>query len=330
LKNRLFLIVLLFQFVSIACNPFPKRIWKTVYSSNSKSDIIGMNFVSHTHGFALTLWELMETRNGGKTWSTRAKLLYNKYPMCIFQSLAFWDIHNMWIMGTQRSEPHAKSNGLIWITSDSGKNWKKILNPNVTNVISARFCSQKIGWIVGEIHPTEFESRDSCILRTNDGGLTWTEQNRSYGANKHIEKIDCFDCNEALALRSDNVILHTKDGGISWAQQALPAAWPLYNIRIFGNEAWVVGAEGTVFRSTDRGMTWKHVFIENTDMCDVLMLGKRGWIASVKGIFSSMDGGNGWNYEKSATSNWIKILCSWDSSIWAGGDPFIILRHDLK
>jgi photosystem II stability/assembly factor-like uncharacterized protein len=314
----------------MACNTFPKRIWKTVYSNNSKSCIMGMNFVSPTHGFALTLSEFMETRNGGKTWSTQAKLLYNKYPMCTFESLAFWDIHNMWILGTQRSEPNAKANGLIWITSDSGKNWNKLSIPSVTNIISAQFCSQQIGWIVGSIHPTQYASHDSCILRTSDGGLTWTEQNRSYGYDKHIAKIACFDCNEVLALRSDNVILHTKDGGISWVQQDFSAASPLYNIRVFGNEVWVVGAWGTVFRSTDRGMTWKRVPIENTDLWDVQMLGKRGWIASGKGIFNSMDGGNSWNYEESATSNWIKILCSWDSSIWAGGDPFIILRQDLK
>jgi len=287
-----------------------------------------MRFENPTHGFALTQYELLETSNGGKTWDARIKM--EDHPLSTFESFAFYGFNHMWIMGSQMTEPDEKWYGVIWRTSDLGQNWNKLSNPIAQYLFSAQFCSQNIGWIVGEIRSTNRIS-DSVILRTINGGQTWTEQKRDH-SGKLLRDIAYFNCDEILALRSDGAILETRNSGRNWTQRDINAASSFNRIRIFENEAWVLGSKGIVFKSIDRGVTWERVFIKTTEtLTDISMLGKLGWIVGSNGIIlSTLNGGNSWNIEKSGTLNALTCLCATNASVWAGGNNSCILRLTLK
>ena len=62
----------------------------------------------------------------------------------------------------------------LYVTSDGGQRWTKIMPKITTNRISTfthlDFVSDEIGWATGSAddHPT-------VLLKTVDGGRTWTE-----------------------------------------------------------------------------------------------------------------------------------------------------------
>jgi photosystem II stability/assembly factor-like uncharacterized protein len=337
LKIKLLIPVLLLLVVTLAAQSSSKSKWKTVYRDNTGDHITGMEFVSPAHGFVLTMWTLLETIDAGKTWIKRVEAPQWNLSLT-FGPFSLWDAQNMWILGHQNRNPKEKWDGFIWITHDSGQSWNKILLPSVTRIMDSHFCSQNIGWVIGEIHPTDLAERDSCILRTIDGGQTWTEMIRSYGADKQIQLIACFNCDEALALREDGVILHTQDAGKSWVERDLHIKTALYKIRIFENEAWIVGIMGTVIKSTDRGVTWKRVPIKGKGIpkdamfTDILMLGNRGWLLEAYSdyILSTQDGGISWKPEDSDKAIWLSFLYAKGDSVWAVGQPATILHKDNK
>ncbi|WP_240677461.1 DUF6528 family protein [Actinacidiphila soli] len=113
------------------------------------------------------------------------------------------------------------------------------------------------------------------VLRTEDGGVTWTETFRNTDPKAFYDCVTFFDDKHGLAV-SDPVdgkyrMLSTRDGGLSWAvlpSDGMPAA--LDGEASFaasgqclvgsgGHDVWLAtggGATARVLHSGDRGLTW--------------------------------------------------------------------------
>lgn len=119
------------------------------------------------------------------------------------------------------------------------------------------------------------EGEASRVLRTEDGGATWTESFRNTDPRAFYDCMTFFDRRHGLAM-SDPVdgkyrILSTRDGGRSWKvlpnagmPDALPgeagfAASGQCLVSAGPRDVWLAtggGATARVLHSADRGLTW--------------------------------------------------------------------------
>ncbi len=162
--------------------------------------------------------------------------------------------------------------GGVWRTTDAGKTWKS-LKPTTDKVLTFRdieATSTKVAQVLA-IGPRA----QSRILRTVDGGKTWTETFRN------AEETAFYDC---MAMFADGVhglamsdpvdgrfrVIATADGGATWSVVD-PAGMPEalegeYGFAASGtclvtagtSDAWLAtgGPASRVFHSTDYGLTW--------------------------------------------------------------------------
>jgi photosystem II stability/assembly factor-like uncharacterized protein len=90
------------------------------------------------------------------------------------------------------------------------------------------------------------------ILRTTDGGATWTPQ--SSGTTEFLEGVAFTDANTGTVVGSGGTILRTADGGATWTRQSSGTTQFLYGISFTdANTGMVVGSGGTILRTTDGG-----------------------------------------------------------------------------
>jgi photosystem II stability/assembly factor-like uncharacterized protein len=107
------------------------------------------------------------------------------------------------------------------------------------------------------------------ILKTNDGGNTWTKLNSNLSSER-IYAVWFTAINQGWAVGksapengANPVILSTNDGGSSWAiQKRLPEIWELLDVFfINGLRGWVVGHndsnEAIILSTMDGGIHWK-------------------------------------------------------------------------
>ncbi len=114
-------------------------------------------------------------------------------------------------------------------------------------------------WIVGY---------SGVILRTNDGGATWTQQNSGLGDGDPVYGISAVDGTTAWAVGSRTVmtkdgpaptraILKTTDSGNSWTSQSTGESGDVSRISAVNTStAWAVSSTG-ILKTSNGGITWE-------------------------------------------------------------------------
>jgi photosystem II stability/assembly factor-like uncharacterized protein len=169
--------------------------------------------------------------------------------------------------------------GLIAVSDDQGKTWAQVPSPVRSDLLALSFPTATDGWIVGH---------DGVVLHTDDGARTWSKQFdgrmaaaslvKTYKARQAAGESDLqpyvdelglnYKLGPSLPLLSvwfknklngiavgpfGNAI-STDDGGKSWVpileHTANPQFLNLNAIRVIGEEVYVVGEKGRIFRVT--------------------------------------------------------------------------------
>jgi photosystem II stability/assembly factor-like uncharacterized protein len=132
--------------------------------------------------------------------------------------------------------------GAILLSDDQGKTWRQVPVPVSSDLVALQFISPKTGWAVGH---------DNVILRTNDGGATWSKQldGRMLQAQlqEHFRKQ--ADSGNAEAKRYlEDVKMNYQFG----PEQSFLGVW-------FEDESngFAVGTFGTLVATRDGGKTWQ-------------------------------------------------------------------------
>jgi len=94
------------------------------------------------------------------------------------------------------------------------------------------------------------------ILRTTDGGATWTSQ--ISGTTETLYCVSLADEDNGIAVGWRDTILRTTNAGATWSSYT-SGTGAFFNAVSFADEstAVAVGFNGAVFRTTDRGETWE-------------------------------------------------------------------------
>ncbi len=155
------------------------------------------------------------------------------------------------------------------------------------DLFSASFPTEKDGWACGRL---------GTILKTSDGGNTWTSQNS--GTRYTLSSIFFSDAQNGWAVGDVGTILHTKDGGKTWEQQKSPIK--TFIMAVYFTDAktgWASSENTTILHTKDGGQTWEVQFkdqdfiLKRISFCDA----QNGWVVGEYGyVYHTTDGGVNW------------------------------------
>ncbi len=143
--------------------------------------------------------------------------------------------------------------GHILYSDDQGATWAQAKVPTRQLLTAVYFVDDKQGWAVGH---------DAQILATADGGVTWTQQFQDLKREAPLLDVWFNDANHGLAVGAYGALIETTDGGKTWNdvserldnedQFHLNAIAHIKDAGLF-----IVGEQGSMFRSSDDGQTWE-------------------------------------------------------------------------
>ncbi len=210
-------------------------------------------------------------------------------------------------------------------TRTDGRSWQVLPMPagQDHDLTSVSFADSLTGWIGAETEatlPTHFRTGPGRVLRTTDGGRTWTAQSTGETQSVQVPRVVAFSRTEAVlfSLRqrrqrlssgdyqtqyAEPVARRTRNGGATWTPlPAIPLPARLAggdNLLIYSafftsqhlgfvtiNNLDRYNPKGTVLRTTDGGQTWRDVVADTTDgfiPINVQMLDSlNGWQTGVR------------------------------------------------
>jgi photosystem II stability/assembly factor-like uncharacterized protein len=275
------------------------------------------------------------TKDGGKTWQTRAS--NTKEPLF---SVAFADDKSGWIVG---------KSGVILRTTDGGETWQPQKTPikQPKHLFKVAAIDAQRAWAVGDW---------GAVIETTDGGATWEDRSLGGLAVERVEEpgrtmqtitddvilydVDFLDAQHGFIVGEFGTLLATTDGGAHWRQITLPTEKTLFAVHFRSpEEGWVVGIDGIILHTTDAGHTWTtqngHIetgaiedvsFVEamaNPGLYAVSVQGKHGVVVGDSGaFFVSEDGGQTWT--RRALPDEHRLTWMRDAVVTPAGRAFLV------
>ncbi|MBK9312995.1 MAG: SPOR domain-containing protein [Acidobacteria bacterium] len=241
------------------------------------SNVTSIFFIDARTGWAVGRnATILKTTDGGEQWQAVSELekliglpvestTYN-YG---FSDIFFLDADHGWIIGNFYGRDRNNIGGL-YVTSDGGRNWKRIpltlqtqyssgrFTPGVLH--SVHFIEQNTGTVSGEM--MDGEGRFFFAIHTRDGGRTWQQYRTPSSATHFTQFIDlengwtaAFAPREgsAEAVIYDTALMKTDNGGMSWQNDFLARGRRIRAIFFLSPSlGWAVGDRGTILKFEDK------------------------------------------------------------------------------
>jgi photosystem II stability/assembly factor-like uncharacterized protein len=165
--------------------------------------------------------------------------------------------------------------GAIYVSTDGGESFKKADTGTDSPINDVSMANSEKGWAVGQL---------GLLLRTEDGGLTWTPQDNPKLGNNHLFSIQALDASRAWAVGDWGTRIYTADGGKTWSDHSLTIdethpqfVWlslpdqdrvragekvfedvglnDVYCLPAETNRCWMIGEFGYIFHTSTGGVT---------------------------------------------------------------------------
>ena len=203
--------------------------------SLSPTPITGRNyrklaFTSPLVGYAVganyndSVQTIITTTDGGITWTTLID-----QPGFGLNAIAFVNADTGFAVGDM---------GAFLTTVNGGTTWTSVAPPDTFNFSGIRFLNSQTGYIVGGNDTTR------VILRTSDGGSTWSVLKNEKGAQ--LTDISFYQNNGYIVGVNSTLMLST-DGGQSWTADTVSTfgdSTYLTSVRFYNDSFGVIGAKG--------------------------------------------------------------------------------------
>ncbi len=287
------------------------------------SDLVTVFFTSSERGFAAgDDGYFAYTTNGGRVWSKQ--IIDTKENI---NEIYFRNNDNGYVVAGKK----------MFSTDDGGRNWRenKIYNPNdfknaTPEFLSIRFADKKRGLIVGSLINKNDDVVDSLVMRTDNGGETWT---RILVPSKlELFHLDFVNSSRGWIVGDKGMVLTTYDGGENWQMQKSGTNKALYNVDFRDDkDGFAVGGKGIILRTENGGETWETVKTNfpstflRVDFAD----DKNGWIVGYGGtILRSSDKGRTWLQQEINTKENLYGLYMTKRYGWAVGANGLIIQYE--
>ncbi|WP_343731891.1 YCF48-related protein [Duganella sp.] len=149
--------------------------------------------------------------------------------------------------------------GVVLLSDDRGKTFRQARAVPVSSTLTAvSFADERNGWAVGHW---------GVILRTSDGGESWTVQRSDTQEDRPLFSVHFYDDKEGIAVGLWSLVLVTRDGGANWQALSLPLPPDggkadrnlLSAFADTHGNLYVAAERGMVLRSDDRGRSWRYL-----------------------------------------------------------------------
>lgn len=314
---RFFSILLLF-FLSVG-NLEAQSEWHK-HESPVKADLHNVSFVDNSVGWivAHSTGSILHTKDAGENW-----VVQSRHDSISYEDIYFLDKDTGWISGEK---------GLLFKTTDGGKNWsKQQITDKESWIYAVHFFDEQNGLAVG-IRP----SRPlKVFLKTNDGGKNWSSLEKGV-LEAFYSDITFINKNEGYA-GGLQYILHTGDGGNSWQKQFPDSTTDANEKTVIRNisfvnskNGWAVGHRGLILK-TENGESWQQYekFTKNrlrdiafVDQSEGYIVGDSNKEPGV--LYRTDDGGKTWQTVLSDAPDLHSIALT-ENRIWLVGDDGTIL-----
>ena len=213
------------------------------------------------------------TTDGGKTWNKILKganlstgcsmiSMNPQDPKVLFAGM--WDFRRKgWTFRSGGENPTATSGSGLFQTADGGATWTELGEKNAKGLPAKPW-----GRIAVTIAPSKpnvvyalIESTRSALFRSEDGGKTWEERDRSnwmvwrpfYFANLIVDPK-----NENKLYKPDLILILSEDGGKSFSPIANGAHGDFHDVWVNpdNTDHLIAGDDGGIWYSYDSGNTW--------------------------------------------------------------------------
>jgi photosystem II stability/assembly factor-like uncharacterized protein len=209
------------------------------------NNLSAVSFTDANTGTAVGVLAMLRTTNGGVTWTSQSSgATYS------LRGVFFTDANTGTAVGLFAPILRTTNGGGTW-TSDSSW-WTHYCLYGVS------FTDANTGTIVGpgliSCNNGNCDTLDAVILRTTNGGVTWTSQ--SSGTRTSLIAVSFTDANTGTAVGGDGTILRTTNGGATWISQSSGTTDLLTGVSFTdANTGTAVGNNGTILRTTTGGVT---------------------------------------------------------------------------
>jgi photosystem II stability/assembly factor-like uncharacterized protein len=185
--------------------------------------------------------------------------------------------------------------GTLLKTTDGGISWTILPSGTESHLNSVYFVDASTGFAVGGSESDrENDARNGIILKTTNGGTTWTtlwSHPTSYLKSVFFTNANIGYAVGGYYFGSKGIVLKTTDGGITWETLLLEPNYALISIFFTEtNTGYTVGRGnefGIILKTTDGGTTWTTI--------------SKGILDDLNSVFFANDktgyavGGNFWN-----------------------------------
>lgn len=280
MKN-LFILINLFYIVNISFGN-----WEVVNSGNKS--IWNIKFMNSMTGFAVGGFPgesvALKTINGGYNWQ---EIIFDVpvLPNTLW-GISFTKSNSVFLCGGSNRIYKSTNNGINWITQYAPLHGNTIYN-------DIFMASDSVGYLAG---------RNGYIIKTTNAGENWYDI-----AQVNSDATNLYFHNEltGFVIDASSYVSYTENGGKSWIQNQLADSLGLiYALNIIQftdvNTGFICAYRpnrGCVFKTTNKGETWKNVLInDNQQFYNLNFLNNSsGFVTSNNKIFKTSNSGNTWD-----------------------------------
>jgi photosystem II stability/assembly factor-like uncharacterized protein len=228
--------------------------WERV-PTPTDANLYAVAFADARHGWAVgASGTLLRSDDGGRTWErVRVEIsdeLGDPIPL---------DSPLFGVAATSPTDAWAVGDFGVVLHTRNGRQWQQVTIPeerfadeNIPDRIfnAVRFTDREHGTITGEF---------GTLLRTGDGGETWTGERQLEGVIEDIYLFDVAANGHGVALSTGvgGVSIRTGDGGMQWTATDSGTTAGLFAAAIHNRRALMVGDRGVMRVSDDAGVTWR-------------------------------------------------------------------------
>jgi len=238
------------------------------------------------------------------------------------------------------------SEGIILKTDNGGAKWTALSSGTNSPLNSVFFTDANTGYVVGGYYNPMCKPGDGhccqIILKTIDGGATWTGFIREYYSP--LYSVFFTDANTGFAVggkTGGSVILKTIDRGTTWTELSIGTNYPLKSVYFSdSNTGYAVGwAHGTggdnIIKTIDGGITWTELssgtesHLNSVYFTDSITGFAVGWGTTGGGpiILKTIDGGANWTTFYNVTNSPLSSVYFVDANIgYAVGEYGSIIK----